>query len=197
MSNKYERLSFDSIDSTDSIDKLASDDVEGTNHTNNNSTLLPPSSSGHTRSISNLSEFDLDDEDYEPTAGLLPEEQNRGALSSFGANEALMAIATESGKSDMKMAFMNMANSIIGAGIIGQPYAVRQSGLIGGIILLLVLTVVIDWTIRLMVVNAKISGTDTFQATVSKCYGLFDEKFFIPLLHDPNEIFSSFYHDGG
>ncbi|CDO56968.1 similar to Saccharomyces cerevisiae YEL064C AVT2 Putative transporter [Geotrichum candidum] len=171
MSNKYERLSFDSIDSTDSIDKLASDDVEGTNHTNNNSTLLPPSSSGHTRSISNLSEFDLDDEDYEPTAGLLPEEQNRGALSSFGANEALMAIATESGKSDMKMAFMNMANSIIGAGIIGQPYAVRQSGLIGGIILLLVLTVVIDWTIRLMVVNAKISGTDTFQATVSKCYG--------------------------
>ena len=31
----------------------------------------------------------------------------------------------------MKMAFMNMANSILGAGIIGQPYAFRNSGLIG------------------------------------------------------------------
>ncbi|KAG0156851.1 hypothetical protein PDIDSM_4033 [Penicillium digitatum] len=31
-------------------------------------------------------------------------------------------------RSGMKMAFMNMANSIIGAGIIGQPYALRQAG---------------------------------------------------------------------
>ncbi|KAK9449038.1 transmembrane amino acid transporter protein-domain-containing protein [Limtongia smithiae] len=74
-------------------------------------------------------------------------------------------------KNGMKMAFMNMANSIIGAGIIGQPYALLQCGLATGLILLVSLTFVIDWTIRLMVVNAKLSATNSYQATVSACFG--------------------------
>jgi sodium-coupled neutral amino acid transporter 11 len=71
----------------------------------------------------------------------------------------------------MKMAFMNMANSIIGAGIIGQPYALRQSGMVMGIVLLLALTITVDWTIRLIVVNSKLSGADSFQATMQHCFG--------------------------
>ncbi|KGO40097.1 Amino acid transporter, transmembrane [Penicillium expansum] len=59
-------------------------------------------------------------------------------------------------RSGMKMAFMNMANSIIGAGIIGQPYALRQA---------------VDWTIRLIVINSKLSGADSFQATMQHCFG--------------------------
>ncbi|KUJ12014.1 amino acid transporter-like protein [Mollisia scopiformis] len=74
-------------------------------------------------------------------------------------------------KSGLRSAFMNMANSIIGAGIIGQPYAFRQAGLLTGIILLLVLTVTVDWTIRLIVVNSKLSGRDSFQGTVEHCFG--------------------------
>ncbi|KAL4785753.1 transmembrane amino acid transporter protein-domain-containing protein [Aspergillus varians] len=74
-------------------------------------------------------------------------------------------------RSGMKMAFMNMANSIIGAGIIGQPYAMRQSGMLMGIILLTALTVTVDWTIRLIVVNSKLSGADSFQATMQHCFG--------------------------
>jgi sodium-coupled neutral amino acid transporter 11 len=89
----------------------------------------------------------------------------------LGQNEALEALAEQSGKSNLKMAFMNMANSIIGAGIIGQAYAIRQAGLITGTILFVVLTIVIDWTLRLMVINAKMSSTDSFQATVMKCFG--------------------------
>ena len=69
------------------------------------------------------------------------------------------------------MAFMNMANSIIGAGIIGQPYALRQAGLLAGIVLLLVLTGVVDWTIRLIVINSKLSGAGSFQGTVEHCFG--------------------------
>lgn len=99
--------------------------------------------------------------------GLLSNDQT----TNLGANEMLIALTDQSGKSNLKMAFMNMANSIIGAGIIGQPYAVRQSGLAAGALLLIILTIVIDWTIRLMVINAKMSGTDTFQATVSACFG--------------------------
>jgi len=58
-----------------------------------------------------------------------------------------------------------------GAGIIGQPYAFRQAGLLTGIILLIALTVTVDWTIQLIVVNSKLSGTDSFQGTVEHCFG--------------------------
>ncbi|KAJ6031203.1 hypothetical protein N7540_001935 [Penicillium herquei] len=74
-------------------------------------------------------------------------------------------------RSGMKMAFMNMANSIIGAGIIGQPYALRQAGMTMGIVLLTALTITVDWTIRLIVVNSKLSGADSFQATMQYCFG--------------------------
>ncbi|KAF4625825.1 hypothetical protein G7Y89_g12340 [Cudoniella acicularis] len=74
-------------------------------------------------------------------------------------------------KSGLRSAFMNMANSIIGAGIIGQPYAFRQAGLLTGIILLLVLTFTVDWTIRLIVINSKLSGSNSFQGTVEHCFG--------------------------
>lgn len=74
-------------------------------------------------------------------------------------------------KSGLRSAFMNMANSIIGAGIIGQPYAFKQAGLVAGIVLLVLLTVTVDWTIRLIVVNSKLSGRDSFQGTVEHCFG--------------------------
>jgi sodium-coupled neutral amino acid transporter 11 len=74
-------------------------------------------------------------------------------------------------RSGMRSAFMNMANSIIGAGIIGQPYAFRNAGLVTGTVLLVGLTITVDWTIRLIVINSKLSGTDSFQATVEHCFG--------------------------
>lgn len=74
-------------------------------------------------------------------------------------------------KSGMRSAFMNMANSIIGAGIIGQPYAFRQAGLLMGVILLIALTITVDWTIRLIVINSKLSGSNSFQGTVQHCFG--------------------------
>lgn len=74
-------------------------------------------------------------------------------------------------KSGLSSAFMNMANSIIGAGIIGQPYAFKQAGLLTGIVLLVLLTITVDWTIRLIVKNSKLSGANSFQATMEHCFG--------------------------
>lgn len=74
-------------------------------------------------------------------------------------------------KSGLRSAFMNMANSIIGAGIIGQPYALRQAGLLSGLLLLVLLTLAVDWTVRLIVVNSKLSGANSFQGTVQHCFG--------------------------
>ncbi|KAF2441550.1 hypothetical protein P171DRAFT_434209 [Karstenula rhodostoma CBS 690.94] len=74
-------------------------------------------------------------------------------------------------RSNMRSAFVNMANSIIGAGIIGQPYAFHNAGLVTGTLLLVGLTITVDWTIQLIVINSKLSGTDSFQATVEHCFG--------------------------
>ncbi|KAI9801308.1 MAG: hypothetical protein M1833_002878 [Piccolia ochrophora] len=86
----------------------------------------------------------------------------------FNAEDLLESARPKSG---MRSAFMNMANSIIGAGIIGQPYAFRQAGLAMGIVLLVALTFTVDWTIRLIVVNSKLSGANSFQATMEHCFG--------------------------
>ncbi|KAH8107930.1 amino acid transporter [Cristinia sonorae] len=71
----------------------------------------------------------------------------------------------------------NMANSILGAGIIGKflsiglPYAIRQAGFFTGIALLVVLCAVTDWTIRLIVVNAKMSGRNSYIDIMDHCFG--------------------------
>ena len=96
---------------------------------------------------------DWDDEDADQDSGAAVEAQMRRP------------------KSGLKAAFMNMANSIIGAGIIGQPYAMRQAGLVAGVLLLVGLTIVVDWTICLIVINSKLSGTSSFQGTVEHCFG--------------------------
>lgn len=67
--------------------------------------------------------------------------------------------------------FFNMANSIIGAGIIGLPFAFSCTGYAIGIVLLLILTVVVDWTIRLIVINAKLTGKDSYQDIVESSFG--------------------------
>lgn len=90
------------------------------------------------------------------------------ATEDFNADELLESARPKSG---MKSAFMNMANSIIGAGIIGQPYAFKQAGLLTGVFLLVALTVTVDWTIRLIVTNSKLSGTNSFQETMQHCFG--------------------------
>lgn len=68
-------------------------------------------------------------------------------------------------------AFMNMTNSILGAGVIGQPFAFKNCGFLGGILVTLVVTVLIDWTLRLIVWNAQKSKTKSYQDTVGYCFG--------------------------
>ncbi|KAM0745666.1 hypothetical protein T439DRAFT_295098 [Meredithblackwellia eburnea MCA 4105] len=65
----------------------------------------------------------------------------------------------------------NMSNSILGAGIIGLPYALREAGFFSGIILLVLLGFVTDWTIRLIVLNAKLSGRHTYIDIMDTCFG--------------------------
>ncbi|KAI7857343.1 transmembrane amino acid transporter protein-domain-containing protein [Circinella umbellata] len=67
--------------------------------------------------------------------------------------------------------FLNMANSIIGAGIIGLPFAFKEAGFWMGIILLMTLTVVVDWTVRLLMYDGKLAGRSTYQDLLEFSFG--------------------------
>ncbi|SPO32175.1 related to amino acid vacuolar transport protein AVT2 [Ustilago trichophora] len=68
-------------------------------------------------------------------------------------------------------ATVNMANSILGAGIVGLPYSMRESGFVAGLGLLVGLSFLTDWTIRLIVLNAKLSGRITYIEIMEHCFG--------------------------
>ena len=55
--------------------------------------------------------------------------------------------------------------------ISGLPYAISQAGFFSGIILLAVLCFVTDWTIRLIVINAKLSGRHSYIDIMDHCFG--------------------------
>lgn len=74
-------------------------------------------------------------------------------------------------KSNRYMAFMNMANSILGSGVIGQPFAMKNCGIIGGLIATLFMSYLVDWTIRLTIVNLKLTGRTTYQSSVEAAMG--------------------------
>ena len=136
----------------------------------------PNAANGHSRSPSWLQEAAswLDDEDYggEQDMPLLTEITS-GSVSPFrsASFQPEEHLPNARPTSNILSAFTNMANSIIGAGIIGQPYAFRQAGLTMGVLLLIGLTITVDWTIRLIVINSKLSGADSFQATMQHCFG--------------------------
>lgn len=68
-------------------------------------------------------------------------------------------------------AVLNFTNSIIGAGIIGLPYAFNQSGFVLGVILLTGLTFLVDWTVVLLVRTGKLAGKSTYQDVMAQCFG--------------------------
>lgn len=54
---------------------------------------------------------------------------------------------------------------------VGLPYAVNQAGFFLGIVLLVVICAVTDWTIRLVVINAKLSGRTSYIEVMNSCFG--------------------------
>ncbi|KAA1068225.1 hypothetical protein PGTUg99_028044 [Puccinia graminis f. sp. tritici] len=65
----------------------------------------------------------------------------------------------------------NMANSILGAGIIGLPYALRNAGFLTGTVMVIVLGIVTDWSIRLIALNSKMTGQRSYIGILEQCFG--------------------------
>jgi sodium-coupled neutral amino acid transporter 11 len=76
-------------------------------------------------------------------------------------------------KSDVTGACSNLVNSIVGAGIIGIPFALSKSGLIAGILLLILVSYFTDKSLRMLVELASFSprlkghGVLTFEDMMS------------------------------
>ncbi|XP_045681364.1 putative sodium-coupled neutral amino acid transporter 11 isoform X2 [Phyllostomus hastatus] len=68
-------------------------------------------------------------------------------------------------------AVFNVVNSIIGSGIIGLPYSMKQAGFPLGILLLFWVSYVTDFSLVLLIKGGALSGTDTYQSLVNKTFG--------------------------
>ncbi|WVF69208.1 hypothetical protein IAT40_003984 [Kwoniella sp. CBS 6097] len=118
-------------------------------------------------------DYDHELDEQSTTAPLLSSNNpSRGTEISEEEHELLLAEGPNSATRGTLMdAVTNMANSIIGAGIIGLPYAVAQAGFVTGIFLLIAIAVMSDWTIRLVILTSKLSGRDSYTETVHHCFG--------------------------
>ncbi|XP_012691798.2 putative sodium-coupled neutral amino acid transporter 11 [Clupea harengus] len=77
----------------------------------------------------------------------------------------------ELGTSSMTSASFNFINSIIGSGIIGLPYALNQAGLPLGLLLLVGVAFITDYSIILLIRGGNISGTSSYQSLVYSTFG--------------------------
>ncbi|XP_032921146.1 putative sodium-coupled neutral amino acid transporter 11 isoform X2 [Catharus ustulatus] len=79
---------------------------------------------------------------------------------------------SKGGNSDLASAGFNIINSIIGSGIIGLPYSMKEAGFPLGVLLLLVVAYITDYSIILLIKGGNLSSTKTYQELVKKTYGL-------------------------
>ncbi|XP_041939252.1 putative sodium-coupled neutral amino acid transporter 11 [Alosa sapidissima] len=77
----------------------------------------------------------------------------------------------EGGTSSMTSASFNFINSIIGSGIIGLPYSLNQAGLPLGLLLLVGVAFITDYSIILLIKGGNISGTCSYQSLVYSTFG--------------------------
>eukprot|EP00457_Paulinella_chromatophora_P006811 gb/GEZN01006830.1/.p1 GENE.gb/GEZN01006830.1/~~gb/GEZN01006830.1/.p1 ORF type:complete len:471 (-),score=56.54 gb/GEZN01006830.1/:130-1542(-) len=68
-------------------------------------------------------------------------------------------------------AWFNVSNVTIGAGTLSIPYAIQQCGLGLGVIMLLTLASLADFSLRLLVWTAHITGANSFQGVALRTYG--------------------------
>ena len=72
-----------------------------------------------------------------------------------GGSEKNIKDNNEENKSSILGTIGNLMNSIVGAGIIGIAFAIKESGLITGVFLVILISTMADKSIRLLIETAK------------------------------------------
>lgn len=76
------------------------------------------------------------------------------------------------GKSNISGAVFNLANAIIGAGVGGMPYALKLAGFYGGMLLICMVAMCSDYSVRLLITLARKAGNRKYyEDLVSSQFG--------------------------
>eukprot|EP00804_Cyclotella_cryptica_P024898 CCRYP_011805-RA/>CCRYP_011805-RA protein AED:0.38 eAED:0.38 QI:280/1/1/1/1/1/3/367/619 len=76
-------------------------------------------------------------------------------------------------KSSVAGATSNLVNAIIGAGIVGIPFAIKETGLLAGIVLVVLCAFLTDKSLRLLVGTAKHVDVPSYETLFESTYGTF------------------------
>ncbi|KAK9884207.1 hypothetical protein WA026_005158 [Henosepilachna vigintioctopunctata] len=74
-------------------------------------------------------------------------------------------------RSSLPLACFNFINSIIGSGVIGIPYALHRAGFGFGMVLLILVAYITDYSIILMIKCGHISGKFSYQGIMEAAFG--------------------------
>jgi sodium-coupled neutral amino acid transporter 11 len=80
-------------------------------------------------------------------------------------------------KSSLAGCVANLMNAIVGSGIVGIPYAIRQAGLLAGILLVVLAAILTEKSLRLLVATAKYTKTSTYETAMESAFGIFGFRF--------------------
>ena len=76
-------------------------------------------------------------------------------------------------KSTVAGATSNLVNAIIGAGIVGIPFAIKETGLIAGVVLTVLCAILTEKSLRLLVATAKHVDVPSYETLFESTYGSF------------------------
>mmetsp|Transcript_24078 Transcript_24078/g.35645 ORF Transcript_24078/g.35645 Transcript_24078/m.35645 type:complete len:598 (-) Transcript_24078:655-2448(-) len=79
----------------------------------------------------------------------------------------------EETKSTVSGATSNLINAIVGSGIVGIPFAIRQAGLVAGFFLVCLCAFLTEKSLRILVETAKHAGTSTYETAMEAAFGRF------------------------
>lgn len=78
---------------------------------------------------------------------------------------------TEEHKSTIEGCTANIINAIVGAGIVGLPYAIQQTGFVAGIVLIVLCGLITEKSLRLLVETAKHVHVPTYETVCEAAFG--------------------------
>ena len=77
----------------------------------------------------------------------------------------------------------NLVNAVIGAGIVGMPYAIKETGLVAGAFLIVLCAVMTEKSLRILIGTAKHVGVATYERLFESTYGSFGFYFVLKSAH--------------
>ena len=85
-------------------------------------------------------------------------------------NESGATDAVES-KSSLLGTYANLVNAIVGAGIVGIPYAMKETGLVAGSVLLIFVAILTDKTLRLLIETGNHCNVSSYEMLMEASFG--------------------------